>query len=291
MALLATLPSLPLRARYLVEGWLAGRHRSPLKGSSIEFAEYRSYQPGDELRHVDWRLYARSDRLCVKVYEEETQLRVCLVLDGSASMNYRSRAGLLTKRDYARTLLGAIALLVQRQRDAVGLGIAAGGLEGYLRPRGSAGHLREIFDHLDHPHADRRARLAPALQALAEVLGRRALVVVAGDFYEEAGPLESALRRLRYEGHEVLGLQVLDPVEVNFDTEQSGIFTDMETAVGAPLRMSEVRGAYLEQFEAFRAELRDLFGEAGGDFVSLRTDEPPIAALSAYLARRTQMTT
>lgn len=290
MGLLATLPSLPLRARYLVEGWLAGRHRSRLKGSSIEFAEYRSYQFGDEPRHVDWRLYARSDRLCVKVFEEETQLHVPLLLDASASMNYRSRPALLTKLDYARTVLAALAVLVQRQGDAAGVGFLAGQIRGYLRPRSSTAHLRDVIGRLDHPEMTTQTHLAEGLRYLAGMLRRRALVVIASDFYEDIGRLQSAIQRLRYDGHEVVALQVLDPIEIDFDAKEPGFFVDVESRAMAPLNPAEVRASYLAQFGEFQRGLSDMVRSLGGDLVTLRTDQPPVAALAAYLAHREHRT-
>src|SRR5450432_76585 len=137
MALLAELPDLALQARYMVEGFLSGQHRSPQKGSSVEFAEYRMYQPGDDLRRVDWRLYGRTDRLSVKQYEEETQLRVFMVLDVSGSMDFKSERAKFRKIEFARIVLAALGLLAQRQRDAVGLALAAGGLKDFMRARSS----------------------------------------------------------------------------------------------------------------------------------------------------------
>lgn len=286
MALLATLPSLPLRAKYLVEGFLFGRHRSPLKGYSIEFAEYRAYQQGDDLRRVDWRLWGRTDRLNIKVYEEETQVRVALMLDASASMDYRSRPGVLTKLDYARTVLAALACLVQRQQDAVGVGFLAEQVQGYLRPASSLSHLKEVIGRLDHPVTTTATFTAAGLVYLAEMLRRRAIVFVASDFYEDLEALRSAIQRLRFLGHEVVALQILDPMEVDFDLDDPGIFEDAETGETMPINPGDVRNAYLRQFGAFQSELNDVVRGLGGDLVTLRTDEPPIAALSAYLAHR-----
>jgi uncharacterized protein (DUF58 family) len=286
MALLAQLPSLPLRARYLVEGFLLGRHRSPLKGYSIEFAEYRAYQPGDDLRRVDWRLWGRSDRLNIKVYEEETQVRVALMLDASASMDYQSRPEVLTKLDYARTVLAALACLVQRQQDAVGVGFLGEQVLGYLKPASSMPHLREVIGRLDHPITTTETYTARGLEYLSQMLRRRALVFVASDFYEDLEALRSAVQLLRYQGHEVVALQILDPMEVDFDQDNPGIFEDAETGETLPINPGELRASYLNQFGAFQSELSDIIRGLGGDLITLRTDEPPIAALSSYLAHR-----
>ncbi|HEY5894853.1 MAG TPA: DUF58 domain-containing protein [Chthoniobacterales bacterium] len=287
LALLASLPSLPLRAKYLVEGYLSGKHRSPLKGHSVEFVEYRGYQPGDELRHVDWRLYGRADRLHVKQFEEETRLRVFLLADTSGSMSYKSRPELLTKLDYARTLLAAVGMLAQRQRDAIGIALLGRELSGFQKPGSSLAHWRSILATLDTPDVGGVTRVSSCLETVAELLPRRSLLVVTSDLYEEIPALESALQRLRYDGHEVLALQVLDPMEVEFgDDEAAGTFLDLEDGRSLILSAAEVRRSYLENFRAHQAALRDLFAGMNFDLATLRTDSNPLAAISTYLARR-----
>lgn len=286
LKLLAELPALPLKARYLVEGYLNGQHRSPLKGHSVEFAEYRAYQPGDDLRHLDWRYYGRSDRLCVKRFEEETQLRVILLLDASLSMDFRSPAAAMTKLDYARVVLAALANLVRRQHDAAGVGILRHDLMAYLPARSSMSHLHDVVTRLGGEPAEGKCDAGFALNTLASVLKRRAMVVIASDFYEETPALIQALQRLRYSGHEVIGFQVLDPLEIDFTPAEAGQYRDAETGVRFPVSPEEVRKAYLAQFREFQARISETFREAGGDYVALRTDEPPIRALGSYLAKR-----
>jgi len=286
LQLLADLPALPLKARYLVEGYLNGQHRSPLKGHSVEFAEYRAYQPGDDLRHLDWRYYGRSDRLCVKRFEEETQLRVVLLLDASLSMDYRSGAAPMTKLDYARVVLAALATLVRRQHDAAGVGILRHDLTAYLPARSSRSHLQDVINRLGGEPPLGKCDAAFALSSLAAILKRRAMVVIASDFYEESPALAQALRRLRYAGHEVIGLQVLDPLEMDLSPAEAGYYQDAETGVRFPVSPGEVRRSYLAQFQEFRDRVNGMFREVGGDFIELRTDEAPIRALGSYLAKR-----
>ncbi len=286
MELLANLPTMSWRARYLMDGYLTGEHRSPRKGYSVEFAEYRAYQQGDELRRVDWRLFGRSDRLYLKRYEEQTQLKAHLVLDVSTSMSYASRPGILTKLDYARMVLASLALIMKRDGDPFGLALAGEGLEDYLRPRCSAGHLHNVFGMLDRVPLGRPTRMGEALFKLAALLNRRSLVIIAGDFYEEASTLIPALRRLRHDRHEVVALQVLDPAEVDFDLDVAGRFIDLETGVAMPLQSTAARKRYLEQFRAFLAETEETFREHGADYFLLRTDESPIHALAGYFAKR-----
>ncbi len=288
MALLADLPSLELQARYTVEGFLSGRHRSPQKGSSVEFAEYRDYQFGDDLRRVDWRLYARTDRLHVKQFEEETQMRVFLVLDTSGSMDFRSRPRLLRKIEFARVVLAAIGLIAQRQRDAFGLALAGTEMSDYLPPRASVAHWRKLVGKLDTVRPTGQASLATTLESLAELIPPRSLVVIASDFYDEPAVLEPALRRLRYDHHDLIGLHVLDPQEIDFDLDSSGTFVDAESGAWLKLDAPAARANYLKRFGAFCAGLDDLFHATGGEVVRLRTDAPPVAALTAYLGSREQ---
>ncbi len=286
LKLLAELPSLTLQVRYLVGGFLAGRHRSPKKGASVEFAEYRDYHLGDEPRHVDWRLYARTDRLHVREYEEEAQLRVFMILDPSASMDFVSRPGLLRKIEFARLVAAALGSLARRQGDGFGLGIARTELEDFLTARTSATHWKSFIGRLEALRPGGVTCLPAALASLAEVLPPRSLVVILGDFYEDIEPLRAALNRLRYDHHEVLGMHVLDPVELDFDLETTGLFVDMEDGVELSLNAAAARSGYRQRFGQHCVELAEIFRQAGGDYEQLRTDRAPLAALAEYIARR-----
>jgi len=288
LRLLAELPTLELQARYMVEGFLSGRHRSPQKGSSVEFAEYRDYQAGDDLRRVDWRLYGRTDRLHVKQYEEETQLRVFVVLDVSASMDYRSRPDLMRKIEYARICVAAIASLAQRQGDAFGLGIAGENLREFLRARASVPHWRTFIGRLQAITHGGGTSLANSLEELAEVVPPRSMIVIASDFYEESKPLEAALGRLRFDHHEIIGLHVLDPVEVDFDFDQNGVFVDLENGLQMKLDASAARRGYLERLRRYLVQLDDQFHAIGGSISLLRTDQAPVQALADFVAQRSR---
>jgi uncharacterized protein (DUF58 family) len=288
MALLADLPSLALQARYMADAFLSGRHRSLQKGSSVEFAEYRNYQFGDDLRRVDWRLFGRTNRLHLKQYEEETQLRVFLMLDTSASMDYRSGARSLRKIEFARVMLAAIGLVAQRQGDAFGFGLAAGTeLKDFLRARASESHWQTLVGKLDAltPHRGETS-LASGLEVLAEIVPPRSLIVIASDFYDKTGRLAAALRRLRYDQHDLLGLHVLDAVEVDFDLEDSGTFVDAEDGTELKLDAAAVRQGYLQRFGKFCDELDALFRSVGGETARVRTDTSPVDALALYLSQR-----
>ncbi|MBT64146.1 MAG: hypothetical protein CML13_13140 [Puniceicoccaceae bacterium] len=286
LSLLAALPNLPLRSRYLVNSFLHGMHRSPLKGESVEFAEYRGYQQGDDIRHIDWRLLARSDRLYVKTFEQETQMRVFLVLDASASMAYSSPRAALTKLDFAKTVLGGLAHLAKRQGDPYGCAVALGGLQHYLKPRLNSMHLQALLAALETPTAAGEDTFAQTVDTLANLLPRRSLLILASDFYEEPERMRQTLNRLRYDGHDVIGLQVLDPQECDLADENSGVFFDLEDFSEVTLSTEEIRRSYLREFGQFRSDLRHVFEDEGAALVELITDHSPVQALGQYLAKR-----
>ena len=287
LALLHDLPSLELRARYVMDGFLTGLHRSPKKGFSVEFAEYRAYQFGDDLRRIDWRLFGRSDRLNVKQYEQETQLRVFLVLDTSASMAYASRPeAWLRKIDFARTMLASLGLLALRQTDAFGLAVIGADLDDYLKPKSSQGHWRTMLGRMDAVQSGGTTGLAKGLTTLAELLPRRSLVVIASDFYEESPELKAALRRLRFDQQEIVAFHTLDPAEVDLNEDWNGTFVDSETGQKVILDVESIRSGYLERFKYFLDQTETAFLTQGGDYSLLRTDGSPMAALGNYLGRR-----
>jgi len=286
MAELAALGSLPLRARRLADAVGVGGHRSRRKGASVEFADYRDYQPGDDLRRIDWRLYGRTDRLHVRDAHEETPLRVILLLDVSPSMAYASKPGGLTKIDYARALLGALALLARGQRDACGIGLLAGDLVHFLPPSASPARLQAVWGALEKPATGANTALASALSQTAEVVPRSCLFVLASDFYEEPSALEEVAGRLRFDRHDLLALHVTDPAEENFSFGDPAEFMDAENNQILQVDPVAAGRAYRAAFAVHRTALTEVFRGCGFDYLPVRTDTPPLAALGAYLARR-----
>lgn len=283
---LAAPGSLPLRARRLADALGAGGHKSRRKGASIEFADYRDYQLGDDLRRVDWRLYARTDRLHIRETHEETPLRLVLLLDVSPSMAYASRPGALSKLDYARMLLGAVALLARRQRDAVGLGLLAGDLAKWQPPSSAPLRRQSLFSLLDSPPSGAGTDLPAALHQALDLAPRRCLFVLASDFYEDAARLAPVFRRLRYERHDLLALHVADPAEVDFTFADPSVFFDLETGAQLALDPAAAAGAYRARYAAHRAALEDQLSAQGLDHLFLRTDTLPVDQLRAHLATR-----
>ena len=284
--LLQRLEPLELRARYVVEGFLTGLNRSPFRGFSVEFAEYRHYFPGDSLRLIDWKLYGRSDRFYVKQFEEETNLHCHLLLDLSGSMNYRGRAGRMTKIDYARTMAAALAWFLHRQWDAVGVTLlGAGGLD-HLPARVSRSHLRQVMSRLEGAEAAGEIDLSGLVQRFANLLHRRSLVLLISDFYEPVEALAAALKRLRHSHYEVIALQIHDPAEIEFDFRESSFFHDLETGARLVVDPQSVRRDYLKDFQAHQRAVAKTLRDYEVDLTSFRTDATMDGALTAYLARR-----
>jgi len=284
--LVQRLESLELRARYVVEGFLLGLNRSPFRGFSVEFAEYRHYFPGDPLRLIDWKLYGRTDRFYVKQFEEETNLQCHLLLDLSGSMNYRSRPASMTKIDYARTMAAALAWFLHQQRDAVGVTLLTPTGFDYLPSRASNTHLRQVMNNLEGATSAGEIDLAGSVRGFADLLHRRSLVILISDFYESPEALASALKRLRYGHHEVIALQILDPAEVDFDFQESSFFHDLENGSRLAIDPESIRREYQKNFGAHQQEIARVMRDHDVDLTSFRTDSPIEGALSAYLAKR-----
>ncbi len=288
------LKNMELRARLIVEGFITGLHKSPYHGFSVEFAEHRPYNPGDELRHVDWKVYAKTDRHYVKQYEEETNLRHYVVLDTSPSMRYRHTAP-LTKLEYGSYLAAALHFLMIRQRDASGLLAFDETIHTVRPPKSTQGYLRQLLATLQHladaPPDGRRTSAATVLSEVAERIARRSLVVVITDLFENVAEHEAllkALRHLRYRGHEVLVFHVLETeTERRFRfPDVPMLFRDLETGEELTLQPAQLRQSYEEAVRLFSERFRHRCREFNIDFVELDTAEPYSTALLAYLNKR-----
>ncbi len=276
--------SLQLRARAAVEGFLKGIHRSPYHGYSVEFSEYRPYTEGDDVRGLDWRLYARTDRYYVKKFEDETNLRCHLVVDSSRSMGYAS--GEVTKGEYARTAAATIAYFLNLQRDAVGLALFEDRIVDYLPPRNRPGQLRRIMGLLDREPKGAATNLVGPLDELAANVKRRGLVVLISDLLAPASALKEPLSRLHARGHEVILLRVLDPAEVDFTFETPARFRDVESGRDLFIDPSSARAGYLAKFRAHADELTQICDGMGFVLRTMTTDSPLELALFDVLRSR-----
>jgi uncharacterized protein (DUF58 family) len=283
-SVIARLGTLDLKARAIVEGFLSGLHRSPFKGFSVEFAEYRQYFPGDDLTTLDWKVYGKTDRHFVKKFEEETNLDCHILLDLSASMGYGS--GSITKLQYGSYLAAALAYLMNRQRDAVGLIAFDDRIREMLPVSARAGHLTSIFVTLARLKLGTHTDVAKPLRDLAEAIHKRGLVIVISDLLDDPDRVLKGLKQFHYRGTEVIVFQVLDPAELKFPFEKAARFRDMETQAEVLAVPDAVRGQYLqavtELTDRYRRELR----MAGVDYTLLDTSVPLENGLMSYLSTR-----
>jgi len=284
-AVIARLGSMELKARTVVEGFLSGLHRSPYKGFSVEFAEYRQYLPGDDLSTLDWKVYARTDRHYVKKFEEETNLDCHVLLDVSASMAYRGAAA-MTKVEYGSVLAASLAYLMHRQRDATGLIEFDDRIRRRLPASARPGHLHAILLALDKVAPGARSDVGRPLHQLAEALGKRSLVVLISDLLDDPENIVRGLKHLRFRGTDVIVFQVLDPHEIQFPFRGAARFTDVESDDVVTADPERVRESYLAAMASLRARYEKELRGAGIDFLSLDTSKPLDFALMAYLDTR-----
>lgn len=284
---IAKLKRIDLKARLVVEGFLTGLHKSPFKGFSVEFAEYRSYLPGDELKRVDWKVYAKTDRFYIREYEEETNLKAYLLLDCSGSMAYAS-AG-VSKLEYASCLAAALSYLLLKQKDSVGLVTFAHRLENYIPPRSTPAHLRVLLHTIDRLRPAGTTNVAQTFHMLAERIKRRGLIVVLSDLLDDREQVVNALRHFRHRKHEVIVFQILDPNERHFLFKGPAVFRDLETQRELILDPRAVRREYQSSFAQFFDEFRRRCGESMIDFHSVTSDTPFDRALLAYLEKRRRL--
>jgi uncharacterized protein (DUF58 family) len=283
-ATLARMARLELRARAVVEGVVTGMHKSPHRGYSVEFAQHRDYSQGDEIKHIEWKVYARSHRYYVKQFEEETNLRAYLVLDASHSMNYRS--GALSKLEYGAIISAALASVLLRQRDSVGLALFNEGVQTFLPAAGTAPHLREVLRHLESFQTAPKTGIAATFHDLAERIKRRSLLIVLSDLFDDPQEVMNGLQHFRHRKHDVVVFHVLDRDELTFPFKETVVFEGMEEEGQLPAEPNALRREYLRLFEEYVAALKRGCREMSMDYVPMPTDQPLDVALAQYLSTR-----
>ncbi len=288
---MSLLHTLDLKARYLVEGFLDGMHRSPFHGISVEFSEYRDYQPGDDLRHLDWQLYARSNRLCIKKYTQETNVRVYVVIDTSGSMRYRGSEAWGSKLEVSKTLAVALTSMMLRQNDAVGLLTHQEPCEAatFIRPSQKQSQFNTILQQLQGMSAAGSPRLTDLLQHMIRLIHRRSIVLFFSDLQEESEGITKAFQQLKFLGHECMIFQVLDRDELEFPFSEPAVFRDLENGDRRMIDPTGARARYLERFEAFMDEYRDLFHSLEMPHCVVRTDTEPWEPLTLFLKERRRL--
>src|SRR5688572_6091661 len=283
-AVLDRLAGLSLVARTVVEGYLSGQHRSPLRGNSAEFAQHREYVPGDELRRLDWKVFARSDRLVIKEFDEETSLDCHLLVDGSESMAFGSLAW--TKFEYARWCAAALAHLVLQSRDTAGLVLFDEVERQKVPPKTGMGQEHDIVAALEAYRPAGKTKIGDVLFWLNGRLRRKGVVAIFSDFFDDLDKIVEGLRRLSYAGHEPILFQIVDPLELSFDIDYLVRLDGLEAAGVHKVDPKSLRAAYIQEFQAHQRALATGTRQLGVDYVKLTTSQDLGAALSTYLARR-----
>ena len=278
--------SLDIVAREVVEGLRVGVHKSPLHGFSTEFVHHRQYVPGDNLRHIDWRVYGRTQRYYVKLYEAETNFDAHLLLDASSSMRYGS--GPVSKLEYAKFMIASLAYLIVHQHDSVGLGVFDSKLRRYLKPSGSPGIVHEIAHELEIAEPEPRTDIGELLHEFAMRLKRRGLVMLFSDMFDDIGKFVTGLDHLRFGGHNVTVFHILDPAELTFPFNGTCKFSGLEGMDEVLTEPQRVREAYLDELKKMIDGIRGACERAHADYVLVDTSHPVDEVLSAYLISRTR---
>lgn len=281
------LARLDLIARLVVEGFITGLHRSPYHGFSVEFSEYRACMPGDPIRHIDWKVLARTERYYIKRFEEETNLRALLFLDCSDSMGFTS--GGVSKLDYARYLAAALIHLMLKQRDAAGLVTFSDRIKSYIPPRSIPGTLNRLLSTMQRLEPGGETDTATVLHRMAERISRRSLVIVLSDLLDDTDRIIESLKHLRYRKHEVIVFHILDPAERTLDYRDDTVFIDRETGSRLQTNPWQIKEEYSEQVQRFIGRLRTECGNQRIDYSQIDTDTPFDRALIRYLTSRKRM--
>ena len=285
---ISQLSNMELRARLIVEGFLIGMHRSPYHGFSVEFAEHRQYFPGDDIGNIDWKVYGRSDRLYIKQYEEETNLKAYILIDASKSMGFK-RDGSVSKLEYAAYLAAGLTYLMMKQQDATGLAIYDESVRRFYEPHLTYSYMKLLLTELSNLQPNAKTSTANALSSLAERIKRRGLIIVISDFLDDTKSVITALKHFRHRKNEVIAFQVLDDSELSLDFPADAVFTDLETGERMPTQVSAVRSAYKKAVNTFVHDLKSRCFENDIDYALLSTSTPFDKALTAYLTRRKKM--
>ncbi|HOI91337.1 MAG TPA: DUF58 domain-containing protein [Candidatus Rifleibacterium sp.] len=283
--LLASLSSMEIRARTVVEGMIEGQHKSPFKGFNVEFSEYRQYVPGDPLKDIDWKVYARTDKFYIKEHEEETNLSGYLVMDTSGSMSYKG-AGALSKIDYASTLAASLAYLMLKQQDSVGLVTFADGLRKMIRPRTGMAHLKAVCGELEATRASETTNIGESLDMVGQSMKKRGIFILFSDLMDNAEVIIKKLRQLKTRRHEIVLYHVLDRDEINFPFDDTTIFRDLEDRSEITTDAFTLREEYLKRVRTLLNTFKSALRKSGIDYLIADTSTPLEANLRSFFTRR-----
>jgi uncharacterized protein (DUF58 family) len=281
----AKLSNMELVARLVVEGFITGLHKSPYHGFSVEFSEHRQYMPGDEPKHIDWKIFGKTDRYYIKQFEEETNLKSYIILDASRSMSYASN-GKMSKLEYASYIAAALSYLMVQQRDAVGLTVYDEKIRTHLPPHATKSYLKAILKQLEITEGSNKTGTASSLHQIAERIKRRGLVIILSDLFDKTNEVAAAFKHFRHKKHEVIVMQVLDPLERSFAFGGDAVFKDMETSEEITTQPYHLQKAYQEEMKKFLDFYKKECRENNIDYVLLDTATPFDIALFQYLSKR-----
>ena len=283
----AMLNNMALRARLVVEGYIIGQHKSPYHGFSVEFAEHRAYGPGDEIRHIDWKLYGKTNRYYVKRYEEETNLRAHLILDTSRSMMYSS--GKISKLEYSSTLMAALAYLMMNQQDGVGLVLFDEKINQFIPPRSNPSHLNTLLTQLGTVKSGLDTKIEPVLHEMAERIKKRGLVILISDLFDNPENILTGLKHFRHNKQEVIVFHILDRQEMEFNFNNRTRFKDMESGEEITTEPWHIRKAYAKSIKNIQDDCQKKCREHLVDYVPLFTDQSLDTALTEYIRKRKKL--
>jgi len=287
-SIIAKLKSLELKARYVVEGFMVGYHKSPYHGFSVEFSQHRPYMQGDSIKNLDWKVFAKSERYYIKQYEEETNLYAHLILDSSKSMDFM-HDGKITKYEYSKILAASLAYLLLRQQDAVGLAIYSDELKSYLRPKSKRTYLKQILTAIENSVPNSQTKTSKSVDSIAENIKSRGLVIVISDLFDDPDDILSALKKFYYKKNEVIVFQILDPVERTFGFNKDAIFIDLETQEELSTQPIQIQKAYTQAMSEFLAKIKNGCEQYGFDYNLVDTSTTFDSALMSFFKKRSRL--
>ena len=282
--IISRLNNLSLKARMVVEGFIVGLHKSPYHGFSVEFSEHRAYGYGDEIKHIDWKLFGKTDRFYIKQFEEETNLRSYILFDQSKSMEYGSNH--ITKLEYAQLLSASLSYLMIKQQDAVSLTLFDDKIVHYIPPRSKSSHLKIILSKMEQIQSGNDTKISPVLHQTAEMIKKKGLIILISDLFDNPDDIISGLKHFRYKGHEVVVFHILDNKELNLDFDQNTRFKDIETGDEIITQPWHIKNDYQKSINDFCKNFKNQFRINHIDYVVLPTNESLDLALTEYLIKR-----
>ncbi len=286
---ISTLDSLELKAKFLVEGFLIGMHKSPYHGFSVEFSEHRAYFPGAPIKHLDWKLYGKTEKYFIKKYEEETNLISHIICDVSASMNF-SYGGRISKFEYAKLLSAALLYLIISQHDAVGLTFFSDKIENSFPPRTTRAYLIKMLTAIENIETGKDTNISLSLRTIAEKIKRRSLIIIISDFFDDKEEILKSIKEFKYNKNEVIVFHLLDPTEINLDVGSESLFVDLENGNELVTEPFRIRGEYRKSVQSFIEEIKTECLNFGVDYSLVTTDHPFDKALLSYFIKRSKLT-